>query len=52
MTNILEPGNNAPADQEIRLLMPSAGIPTNAPLPVVVHTVFGISNDDKTITLQ
>lgn len=49
--NILPPDGSAPADQQIRLLMPSAGIPENTPLPVVVHTVFGISNDDQTITL-
>lgn len=50
--NILPPSDSVPADQEIQLLMPSARIPRDTPLPVVVHTVYGISNDDQTITLQ
>jgi hypothetical protein len=50
--NILPPDGSVPADQQILLLMPSAGILPDTPLPVVVHTVFGISNDDQTITLE
>lgn len=50
--NILPATGSTPSDQQIQLLMPSAGIPTGTPLPVVVHTVYGISNDDQTITLE
>ena len=50
--NILPPfGGAPPQDQNIVIIMPSAGLPTGIPMPVVIHTVFGVSNDDQTIQL-